>query len=117
MGYVSIQSLAEMKKRVPDLKGVLDIKQARISGQPYERYLDEMGGDIAYVHLSDVRENGKMCLPGQGVFDFETLIKRLQDVGFDGALLIEAYKDDYIEISELKTACDYVNEILYKLSK
>ncbi len=115
--YNRVGVFAEMKKRVPDLKGVLDIKQARISGQPYERYLDEMGGDIAYVHLSDVRENGKMCLPGQGVFDFETLIKRLQDVGFDGALLIEAYKDDYTEIAELKTACDYVNEILYKLSK
>jgi sugar phosphate isomerase/epimerase len=76
-----------------------------------------MGESLAYAHISDVQENGKMCLPGKGSFDFETLIKRLQDVGFDGALLIEAYKDDYREISELKTACDYVNEILYKLNK
>ena len=113
--YNRVGVFTEMKKRVPDLKGVLDVKQARISGQPYELYLDEMGENIAYAHISDVQANGKMCLPGQGVFDFETFVKRLQDVGFDGALLIEAYKDDYREIAELKASCEYVREILYKL--
>ena len=113
--YNRVGMFTEMKKRVPDLKGVLDVKQARISEFPYELYLDEMGEDIAYAHISDVKENGKMCLPGQGAFDFETFVKRLQDVGFDGALLIEAYKDDYQEINELKASCAYVNEILYKL--
>ena len=113
--YNRVGVFAEMKKRVPILKGVLDIKQARISGYPYELYLDEMGENLAYAHISDVQENGKMCLPGKGVFDFETLVKRLQDVGFDGALLIEAYKDNYGEISELKASCDFLNEILYKL--
>ncbi|MBQ8429552.1 MAG: sugar phosphate isomerase/epimerase [Clostridia bacterium] len=112
--YNRVGVFEKMQRYVPDLKGVLDIKQARISGYPYEFYLDEMGENIAYVHLSDINENGKMCLPGKGVFDFETLIKRLQDVGFDGALLIEAYKDDYCEISELKTSCDFLSEILYK---
>ena len=114
--YNRVGVFKEMQRYVPTLKGVLDIKQARISGQPYEKYLNEMGESLAYAHISDVQENGKMCLPGKGSFDFETLIKRLQDVGFHGALLIEAYKDDYREISELKTACDYVNEILYKLN-
>ena len=113
--YNRVGVFTEMKKRVPDLKGVLDVKQARISEFPYELYLDEMGEDIAYAHISDVKGNGKMCLPGQGAFDFETFVKRLQDVGFDGALLIEAYKDDYQEINELKASCAYVNEILYKL--
>ena len=56
----------------------------------------------------------KMCLAGKGVFDFDTLIKRLQDVGFNGALLIEAYAGDYERQEELKTACDYLQELLYK---
>jgi sugar phosphate isomerase/epimerase len=55
-----------------------------------------------------------MCLPGKGVFNFSLLIDRLKDVGFDGALLIEVYKDDYKEESELKTSCEFVNELLYK---
>ena len=103
-----------LKDYAPTLRGVLDIKQARISGYPYEEYLYEMGNRLATVHLSDIDANGKMCLPGKGTFDFSTLIKRLIDVGFDGPLLIEAYAGDYGKEEELKASCDYLDEILYK---
>ena len=112
--YNRVGVFEKIASEVPDLRGVLDIKQARISGYPYEEYLREMGDKLAHVHISDVDNNGKICLPGQGVFDFDTLVKRLKDVGFDGALLIEVYKNDYTEVAELKTACDFVDEILYK---
>ena len=107
---------SKIAESVPNLRGVLDIKQARISEYPYEAYLTEMGERLAYVHISDFDERGKIRLPGQGQFDFETMIKRLKDVGFDGALLIEVYKDDYQEIEELKLACEHMNELLYKLN-
>ena len=112
--YNRVGVFEKIASEVPDLRGVLDIKQARISGYPYEEYLREMGDKLAHVHISDVDNNGKICLPGQGVFDFDTLVKRLKDVGFDGALLIEVYKNDYTEVAELKAACDFVDEILYK---
>ena len=112
--YNRVGVFEKIAPAVPTLKGVLDIKQARISGYPYERYLQEMGAKIAHVHLSDIDERGNICLPGKGTFDFSTLVKRLQDVGFDGPLLIEVYKNDYTHERELKTACDYINEILYK---
>ena len=105
---------AKLSKELPDLLGVLDIKQARISEYPYEEYLKEMGSRLAYAHVSDINQNGKICLPGKGTFDFDTLITRLKDVGFDGALLIEVYNGDYGEFSELKTSCEYLNELLYK---
>ena len=105
---------AKIASEVPTLKGVLDIKQARISGTPYQNYLAEMQGKIEHVHLSDLDENGKMCLPGTGTFDFDTLIKRLKDSGFDGALLIEVYKDDYQNVADLKRSCNYLDELLYK---
>ena len=105
---------AKLASALPKLKGVLDIKQARISGYPYQTYLEEMGNKLAYAHLSDVDEKGKICLPGKGTFDFETLIKRLMDVGFDGTLLIEVYAGDYDKEEELKHSLDYLNEILYK---
>ncbi len=105
---------AALSKEVPALLGVLDIKQARISQHPYEEYLEEMGDKIAYVHISDRDEQGKMCLPGVGAFDFDTLVKRLQDVGFKGALLIEVYNKDFGALSELKNSVDFINEILDK---
>jgi len=104
----------KLKKELPTLGGVLDIKQARISGEPYENYLTEMGERLAYVHVSDTDENGKMCLPGKGNFHFDTLIQRLKDVGFDGALLIEVYTDNYGQETELKTSVDFLQERLYK---
>ena len=106
-----------LSDEIPTLKGVLDIKQARISEHPYERYLEEMGNKLAYAHVSDIDEKGRLCLPGKGVFDFDLLFKRLQDVGFDGALLVEAYSGDYQKEEELKTACDFLNEKIYKFSK
>ncbi len=105
---------SRISSEAPMLLGVLDIKQARISGYGYEEYIADMGEKLAYAHLSDLDEMGRICLPGRGVFDFDTLIKRLKDVGFDGALLIEVYKDDYDDFAQLKTACDFLGEKLYK---
>ena len=112
--YNRVGVFSRLAAEVPTLKGVLDIKQARISGVPYQQYLTEMGSKLAYAHLSDVDEQGKICLPGKGTFDFPTLIKRLKDVGFDGALLVEVYTGDYQQEAELKTACEYLDELLYK---
>lgn len=102
----------KIKRYAPDLGGVLDIKQARISGYDYKDYLLEMGESITHVHISDFSKEGKMCLPGKGNFDFKELIARLKDVGFDGPLIIEAYKDDYRFIEELKESVQFIQSIL-----
>ena len=81
----------------------------------YGDYLDEMGEAIVTVHLSDVNEEGRMCLPGRGTFDFETLFRRLADVGFRGAMLIEAYQNDYGTESELKDSLCYLRELAEKI--
>ena len=105
----------ELKKRCPFLKGVLDIKQASQSGYDYREYLNDMAGDIVTVHLSDVTENGKLCLPTCGTFDFNELFSRLKDTGFDGAFLIECYKNDFNELEELKVSVEKLKEIAYKI--
>ena len=106
---------SRLKRRCPDLQGVLDVKQARLSGYPYQMYVKDMEGSISHVHLSDVDGRGKICLPGQGRFDFEECLRRLKDAGFDGALLIEVYPKDYGDYAELKRSCDYLDEIIEKI--
>lgn len=105
----------KLAKAIPELGGVLDIKQARISEYPYEAYIEDMGNRLKYAHLSDFGDKG-MCLPGQGNFDFDALLRRLKDVGFDGALIIEAYQKDYTDPVELKHACEYLEELIDKYS-
>ncbi len=109
--YRSIGFFSRMKKFCPRLKGCLDIKQARLSGVDYTDYIKEMKGAIATVHLSDYDENGKIVLPGKGLFDFEKLFKELKAVGFDGNALIEVYKDSYENIDELKESLYYLRKI------
>ena len=104
-----------LKERCPALSGVLDVKQARLSGYPYQMYIKDMEGSISHVHLSDVDERGRICLPGTGVFDFETCLRRLKDAGFAGTALIEVYAGDYGDVSELRRACDYLGELIDKI--
>lgn len=113
--YNYIGFFSELKKRVSGLTGTLDIKQARQSGIHYSEFIKEMNSDIVTVHVSDVDENGKMCLPGRGVTDFNDLFLRLKDVGFDGAVLLEVYKNDYDNPSELITSLDFINEVADKV--
>ena len=83
--------IVEAAKYDPDLRCTLDIKQAMQAGIDAFRYLDFMGNRLSTVHVADYDENGKLCLPGRGIFDFPALFRRLYDMAFDGAVLIEAY--------------------------
>lgn len=107
----------ELKARCPSLKGVLDIKQARISGYDYRDYLAEMGGAISHVHVSDIDEAGKLCLPGRGTFDFDELFNRLCGVGFTGAVLIENYAGDYSDLGQVKASYEFLAEKADKYSE
>lgn len=115
--YNYIGFFEQIKKRTEGLKATLDIKQARQSGIHYSEFIDEMGPDIVTVHLSDIDEQGKMCLPGKGITDFADIFKRLEGVGFDGALLIEVYQSDYKEYSELFECLDFIKNLSAKIFK
>ena len=115
--YNYIGFFQELKKRTSGLKATLDVKQARQSGLNYSNFIEDMGEDIATVHLSDVKECGKMCLPGRGITDFDDLFSRLRDVGFNGALLLEVYRSDFEHTNELFESLEYVKEKAIKYFK
>jgi sugar phosphate isomerase/epimerase len=116
--YNYVGFFSELRKRTVGLKGTLDIKQAWQSNISYKDLIDEMKSDIVTVHVSDKGEDGKMCLPGKnGLTDFDDLFNRLHSVGFDGAVLLEVYKDDFKSESELFCSVDYLKEKALKYYK
>lgn len=112
--YNYVGFFTQLKKYTNGLKATLDIKQARQSNVDYREFLKEMSSDIVTVHLSDSKEDGTMCLPGKGEFDFDELFSRLSDVGFNGACLIEVYKNDFETIEQLFESLDYLKNISKK---
>lgn len=105
-----------VKQFCPALKGTLDIKQARDSGEGYVPFLNEMGEDVVTVHVSDINEDGNLCLPGTGRFDFDELFRRLADYNFGGAVLIEVYKENYDELSQLINSHEYLCDLAEKFN-
>ena len=106
----------ELKRGCPNLLGVLDLKQARLSGYDWREYLGAMAGSLSHVHASDITSDGKMCLPGRGVLDFDELFARLRDAGFSGPVLIENYQRDYVGLDEVKASYEFLAEKVEKYS-
>ncbi len=113
--YNHVGFYSQIEPYCKGLRTCLDVKQARISGDSYVDYINEMGSTINTVHLSDIDDLGNRRLPGKGTFDFEDLFKRLKDKGFDGAMLIENYYEDYKEIEEIKDSLDYLRNLKAKI--
>lgn len=105
----------KVKAYCPRLKGVLDVKQAKISGFDYHEYIEDMSNSINTAHLSDVDDNGKICLPGSGNFDFLELFRSLKESGFDGNMLIEVYKNSFVDINEISRSLEFLRELAYKV--
>lgn len=110
--YNQVGYFGKLMPYAPNLRACLDIKQARLSGYDYTGYLNEMAPRLNTVHVSDYDENGKIVLPGKGLFDFEKLIDELYVVNFDGAILIEVYKDSYRDLDELASSLEYMRNFI-----
>ena len=74
-----------------DVRFTLDIKQAMRAGCDPIDFVAAMGGRLANVHICDWREDGGLCLPGEGRFDFGAFFAALAQTGYDGPVIIEPY--------------------------
>jgi sugar phosphate isomerase/epimerase len=102
---------AGLRPFAPELKTVLDIKQAMQSDIPYTAYLDVMEGTLANVHICDYDAQGRLCPPGRGIFDFKALFARLRAMGYEGTVVVELYGENFSELSELADSLRYLRGI------
>ena len=81
----------EAKAALPQVRFTLDIKQAMRAGCDPIEYVHAMGDQLCNVHVCDWRADGKLCLPGEGVFDFDALMSALHEVEYHGPVIVEPY--------------------------
>ena len=69
----------------------LDIKQAMRAGCEPAEFIGAMGSQLVNVHICDWHENGALCLPCEGNFDFDAFMLALKREGYDGPIIVEPY--------------------------
>lgn len=110
-----LTQLVRMKKALGDDVGfVLDTKQAvRKNLDPYD-FVSALGSSIKHVHFSDHGEKGDCLLPGQGDIDCHKFITALKGIGFKGGIMLELYRRNYGDYSELVKGLNYLQSIIDK---
>lgn len=81
----------EAKRALPQVRFTLDIKQAMRAGCDPIDFVYAMGDQLCNVHVCDWDAKGKLCLPGEGAFDFDRLFDALGEVGYGGPVILEPY--------------------------
>ncbi len=90
---------------------VLDLKQALRSGHTVDTVTEAMGEHIVHVHVSD-HDAGRDCLPpGCGETDFRHLIDILNTRRFDGALVVELYRQNFENPQDLVASRRFLESV------
>ena len=100
----------EAKKILPQVRFTLDIKQAMRAGCDPVEFAYAMDKQLCNVHVCDWDEKGNLCLPGEGVFDFERLFMALNDIGYDGPVILEPYLKIIRSDEALQASLEYLRE-------
>ena len=100
--------LFEAARQIPDLRFVLDIKQTVRAGEDPYTFIDGLGSKIVHYHLSDHTPTHDCLAPGKGSFDFDKLFTRLGEMNYSGAMMVELYRHNFCELSELFEGYNYL---------
>lgn len=113
-GFVSgdVSYLKEMKKYLKDdFHLVFDVKQMRRCGYTHDDFLNEFSDNIINVHISDGTKEKDCLPPGVGDYDLKGLLEKLKNNSYDGCCLIELYRENYADYSQLKKSYEYLCNI------
>ncbi len=95
-----------------DAQFCLDIKQSiRCGLEPFE-LIEEFWDNIRHFHISDHSLAGDCLLPFNGKFDFQKFINILKSKNYNGACMIEVYKNAYKEKCEIFGSLKQLEKIL-----
>lgn len=82
----------EARRLLPQVRFTLDIKQAMRAHCDPIAFIHAMGDRLCNVHLCDWDESGRLCLPGEGSFDFGAFFAALRQNGYKGPVILEPYQ-------------------------
>ncbi len=94
---------------------VLDFKQCRRSGVAVADMINAMGDAVRHVHISDADAAHDCLMPGAGSEDLKTPLSLLKNRGYDGAVIIELYRQNFDKLCELSDGVAVLRTIMTEL--
>jgi len=108
----SAEFVAEMRRALPQVEYILDIKQAVRARENVWELAGIMGDKIKHLHLSDHNANQSCLLPGKGSFNIPKLLKTIAKTGFSGGVIVELYGENFSDIVELSGSFQHLCTLL-----
>lgn len=109
----SVDNIRRMRSLLGDeVHFTLDIKQAVRSGEDIFDMIEAMGSAIAHLHISDHTITQDCLPPGTGDTDYGVFFRRLRQVGFDGKVIIELYRQNFGDLEDLLAAKRYLEQFI-----
>ncbi len=95
-----------------NIKFVFDLKQVVRGGFDPYAMISAMGEDIAHIHINDYAD-GKCKLPYAGKLELDKIVSAIEALGYKGKYMIEVYRENFIEDSEIVTSSKILAEKKY----
>ena len=108
----SAEFIAGMRRALPQVEYILDVKQAVRARESVWQLAELMGEKIKHLHLSDHSESESCLPPGKGVFNIAKLLKVVAKSGFSGGVIVELYGENFGDIVELSGSFQHLCTIL-----
>lgn len=95
-----------------DFAMVLDTKQCLRCNVSPSLLVETFGEQIVHLHLSDYSHVSDCMPPGQGVFDFYSLLEQVTWYNKDVSAVVELYSKNFHTIDELIEAKEYLESLV-----
>ena len=105
--------ICEMRKLLKEkAQFVFDLKQSVRCGLEPGEVISAMGSGLRHVHISDNDFAHDCLVPGRGKVEYKGLFGALKENGFDGSIIIELYRNNFKNISELVEGYEFLCGII-----
>ena len=113
-----IDFIKRMKNELgDDVRFVLDLKQARRSEVDYKELINIMDDKLVHIHFNDFDKESDCLLPSKsGECNFSEIFGILKEKNINASGVIEVYRQNYEEYTELIKSLEYLKEIYNKNS-
>jgi len=111
-GYKSsnVDFIFKMKKNLPNVKFVFDVKQELRAGCGKMNMARAMGESICHTHINDSTNEKDCLLPFDGDGNYSPLFNLLKSIHYKGAVIIEVYRNNFKDTNDLVRSYKLLSE-------